>query len=453
MAYYPFAPEIGARYELIGPTGAVAVFNDAIDPNYVGMLSEVTGLDSPDVREASEDLVEADGGQHGQFWFGRRPIVLNGRVYGHATAAERAARLDRLARASLALRGDAVLKWKPATRRENLITNPRAINDTADWQSNIAGVVNSGGTITRATGVAPAVGTTAIQVATSGTGNATQGAAIAFPVRAGEAYAVSVQARRTAGTDTYTVSLAGAASGNLVSGGSASSFTTYTTTFTASSTGTAYVRIAGASTNTLASTFQISDVMVAPGTDTTYRDGDTTGWHWQGTIGNSTSGDFIEMLTWVRRQQPLRQSGAWNKEFQLALVSEYAPIFSAQSRTLTSTTGGSVIAENRGSYPSFPILRITAVGSAATNPTVTWTEPNPDVVLTTTGLTLAVGETIEVDTLNHTAKFIAGTRNGQNANQFINWATTGWPYLNTGNNTFQASANTTVAVVWRDAWA
>ena len=453
MAYYPFATEFGAFYKLVGG-GVTATFNDPTDPNYVGMLTEVSGLDSPEVRESASDLTQSDGGVHGDFYYGRRPIVLSGRVFGHASVLERNTRLDRARRASNIMRADGVLSWKPANRVENYISNPRAVIDTADWSNSVASVVNSGATITRATGVAPPTGTTAIQVATSGSGNATQGAAIPFQVVAGVTYAVSVAARRTAGTDTYNVSVAGVTTANVVLTASAGSFTTYTTTFTAAASGTAYLRIYGSSTNTLASTFQISDVMVSPGTTTTYRDGDTSGWFWQGTPGGSPSGDFIEMQTWVRRQQPFRESGGWAKDFQIPLVSQYAQMFSAAQSVASAANGSPAAAENRGNSPAFPILRITAPGAGTlANPTVT--NSVTGLVFRTTGLTMAANEIIEYDMLSHTGVFTGGVgRSGQSANQFINFATTAWPSLVTGtqNMTLAGTSGGTLTVLWRDAW-
>jgi hypothetical protein len=106
--------EINVKYTLTGPDGTTAVFNDPSDPNYVGMLTEVTGLDSPDVRESADDLVEMDGGIHGDFFYGRRPVVLNGIVLNPSSASARNLRLDLLSRASDAMRGDAVLTWTPS---------------------------------------------------------------------------------------------------------------------------------------------------------------------------------------------------------------------------------------------------------------------------------------------------------------------------------------------------
>src|SRR4051812_15412170 len=116
MAYYPIAIEAGAIYSLTNGSWT-AVFNDPSDTNYVGMLTEVTGLDSAEVRENSTDLVESDGAVHGNFYMGRRPIVLNGKVFGHATIAARAARLDKARNASLALRSDATLSWNPSANQ------------------------------------------------------------------------------------------------------------------------------------------------------------------------------------------------------------------------------------------------------------------------------------------------------------------------------------------------
>lgn len=114
MAYYPISTEFNAFFTLTGPDGSVATFNDPSDANYVGMLKEITGLDSPEIRESASELVEADGGAHGYFYLGRRPIVMTAAVFGHATLADRTLRIDRARRASNALRGDAVLKWKPS---------------------------------------------------------------------------------------------------------------------------------------------------------------------------------------------------------------------------------------------------------------------------------------------------------------------------------------------------
>jgi hypothetical protein len=446
MAYYPRATSFEAVYRLTGPDGAVAVFNDPTDANYVGALTEVTGLDSADIRESASDLTESDGGAHGAFYLGRRPIVLNCRVFGHASVSERDIRIDRARRASLALRGDATLSWKPATRGENLVANPRGVTDTAGWSATATGV-SSGGTMTRQTGLSTlAVGTTGLQVVTGGTGNANQGIGYSASVIAGKTYAVSVAARRTVGTANGEVFIAGVNTATINSTVSSTSFVVYTTTFTAAATGTVVIGIRQPTSNTTTGTYQISDVMLAPGVDPTYKDGDTAGWFWQGDSGVSASGDFVEQFTTVRRQQPFRESGAWVKDLQIPLVSEFATIFS----TALKSSAMGVAAENRGNYPAYPLVNITG---ASTNPTVS----DGTRTFKTTGLTLAAGETVQFDMLYHTGVFTnnAGGRINNSANRYIDFATTQWPYL-TGNGTTQTFALTgggSATIQYRDSWA
>jgi hypothetical protein len=230
MAYIPLAQELSTKYTLTGPNGVVATLNDSTDANYVGFTTEITGLDSPEVRESAQDLVESDGGAHGYFFFGRRPITMTVNVSNAASVAARSTRIDLLRRATLAMRGDATLTW-------TLSTDP-------------------------------------------------------------------------------------------------------------------------------------------------------------------TMSVFVP----VRRQQPFRESGGWVKEIQVALVSQYAGIFSnTQVTSAVTASGTGVVLENKGSWPAYPILRIAGT---SVNPTVT--NNTTGEVFTTTGLTVASGETVEFDMLNHTGVFTAG---------------------------------------------
>lgn len=118
MAVIPDGPEYGVKFTLEGPDGTKAVFNDSTDPNYVGILSpESSGLDSADVRESAADAVEADGGIHGNFFYGRRPVVLQGTIIA-SSATQRNERASRLKQASNAMRADATLKWTPTGSEE-----------------------------------------------------------------------------------------------------------------------------------------------------------------------------------------------------------------------------------------------------------------------------------------------------------------------------------------------
>jgi hypothetical protein len=91
----------------------VAVFNDDSHAHFVGILSpESSGLDSPDIREDAADVIEGDGGIHGDFYAGRRPVVLQGTIIANS-AEQRNERVEKLRRASRALRGNGTLEWEP----------------------------------------------------------------------------------------------------------------------------------------------------------------------------------------------------------------------------------------------------------------------------------------------------------------------------------------------------
>jgi hypothetical protein len=120
------APETGVAYRLENPNGGVAVFNDQVDPDYVGMLTEITGFDSPEVRENADDLVQMDGGIHGDFFYGRRPVTMTGMILNPQSAAERNARADKLSQATDAMRGDATLYWTPSGGVERFLKLRRA---------------------------------------------------------------------------------------------------------------------------------------------------------------------------------------------------------------------------------------------------------------------------------------------------------------------------------------
>lgn len=104
--------QFGVPFTLIGPDGTRAVFNDDTDPDYVGMITSISGLDSAEVRENFDDRVQSDGGVHGDFWYGRRPVVIEGLIR-HTSAIDRNDKERKLLAASNAMRGDAVLSWTP----------------------------------------------------------------------------------------------------------------------------------------------------------------------------------------------------------------------------------------------------------------------------------------------------------------------------------------------------
>lgn len=107
------AVQYGVPYTLTGPDGTRAVFNDPFDQDYVGVLTSVGGLDGAEVVESAEQLVGMDGGIHGDFFLGRRPISLEGLILNPLSTIERNERMNRISRAAQALRRDAVLSWTP----------------------------------------------------------------------------------------------------------------------------------------------------------------------------------------------------------------------------------------------------------------------------------------------------------------------------------------------------
>jgi hypothetical protein len=107
------------KYTLTAPDGSVATFNDPADANYVGM-ARWTGLDDAEVVEVADQRTAADGGVHGDFWRGRRPIVGNIEVVP-TSATDRNTKYDRLMKATNALRGDSVLKWTPDGSAEQFV--------------------------------------------------------------------------------------------------------------------------------------------------------------------------------------------------------------------------------------------------------------------------------------------------------------------------------------------
>lgn len=112
-ALLPAGPQLSTKYTLTGPDGTIATFNDPTDPNYVGAITEITGLDSPEVRDNGENLTATDGGINGNFYYGRRPITISGLIYNVISNEDRNKKITKLTQASNAMREDATLEWTP----------------------------------------------------------------------------------------------------------------------------------------------------------------------------------------------------------------------------------------------------------------------------------------------------------------------------------------------------
>lgn len=132
----PTGPQYSATYVLAGPDGSRAVFNDQTDADYVGVLTEITGLDSPEVRENADDLVQMDGGIHGDFFFGRRPVVLSGIILNPASVDDRNRKMTKLMQASNAMRDDATLTWTLQGNNQQFLSVRRQqpLRITEAWQ-------------------------------------------------------------------------------------------------------------------------------------------------------------------------------------------------------------------------------------------------------------------------------------------------------------------------------
>jgi hypothetical protein len=477
MAYVPYAVTYGDRYELVGPDGWTAVFNEDTHPNYVGMLTEVTGLDSPEVRESAQDIVEGDGGVHGNFYFSRRPITMSARIFGHGSLLERETRIDRARRATIAMRADAMLKWKPITRRENWIENPtfaggvitpwNNAGSSAGWASGVTNTYSATGGVSngpslRVQATMPADTTTRAAVSS----HKTQVLGNYIPVVPGRSYTFSGVVNHSVApalgsrAGVYWFKADGTASSISANTHSGFMGAGSTGSFTATMTGTApadavlaqpRVRSETNVSGAVIDSFWDNLIFTETAMGTTFFSGADAGFYWQGTPNQSASGDFVEMFVPVRRQQPFSETGQWIKEIQMSLVSEFAVIQSAAQSAQGANTGVAASAENRGSYPVYPIVEFTGSG---VNPTMNDGHGN----IFTTGpsgntLTLAGGEVVQFDMLNHSGAFTAGARVGQSANRYINFATTAWPNLRGGTTESFTGANTgTWRILWRDAW-
>lgn len=114
---YVTAQQGSAIWTLVSPNGYRAVFNNPSDVDYIGALTgdeAVTGLDSPEVRSAVFDRVEADGALFGNFYHGHRPVTLSAEVVA-ATVADRNQRENKLYKVlNDCMRFSGTLTWTPS---------------------------------------------------------------------------------------------------------------------------------------------------------------------------------------------------------------------------------------------------------------------------------------------------------------------------------------------------
>lgn len=135
MAVLPNGPQLSVKYTLTGPDGSIAVFNDSTDANYVGAITEVTGFESPEVRDNAENLVGMDGGIHGNFYYGRRPMTMSGTIFNVVSNEDRNKKLTKLIQATNAMQEDATLEWTPEGGEATFVKVRRAqpLRVTGGW--------------------------------------------------------------------------------------------------------------------------------------------------------------------------------------------------------------------------------------------------------------------------------------------------------------------------------
>lgn len=446
MAFYPYAPEYAAKFILTGPNGTKAVFNDLVDVNYVGVLTDVTGLDSAEVRDGGDVLTSADGGWAGNFYYGRRPITFTGTIYGHSTVQQRVAKMSLLTQATGALISDGNVSWLPSWRSTNLIPAPNMEYGVAGW----APFGTPAATTFAQSATWAAAGTKSLHVAQTA---ADPVYALASPqiqnVVPGTIYYAGATINAITGTSNAIVVGWYDRNGAFISQSQvnfpASTGVHALASQVTSPAGASFASFYIGNTASLASEFYVDQVFFSR-ESSIYIDGDQTGNFWHGTPGNSPSGNSIDMFTSFRRQQPLRYTGDFNKTFQALLISQFAPLFSTWS--VVTAAGTSITAENCGDYPSFPVITVT--GASPPGPQVITNTTTGLLVKFLTGYSIPTGHTVTIDVLNHVATDVTA---GTSINQYIDYVASTWPTLVKGINTFTITGGGTLSLAYRHTWS
>lgn len=463
--------EISVKYTLTGPDGTVVVFNDTSDPNYIGMLTDVTGLDSPDVRESADDLVQMDGGIHGDFWYSRRPITLTGLILNPASATDRNNKSNRLSQATNAMRGDAILTWTPTggTLQQIAVRRQQPLRITGAWQkqflislvaadpriysdalhtSTVSGIIATnlvptpsfGSTIGAWSGAiaAPitggpstlALGTNRMNVTTPSSAGLT-GAWINFPaVSSGQVVTARVGIQVPT-TQNMTVAMQDSGVGNgfvsatvSVPAGTSGSPTYLQVTWTPTADSPNPRLYIYQNSTTLAQTWFVNNAMVVYGTDVSFGffDGNDPRGRWVGVANASSS----ELLT-------LSASGrAYNKSFNYSYGG--------------GAPQGQILVTNTGNTVTYPILRVFGPGN---NPILSNFTTGQQIALVTG---LGAGDWMKIDTLNR----LVLLNDTISRYGVVDFANTDWWGLVPGVNDLRYAFDTPLAgssfrVDWRDA--
>lgn len=487
-------PQYGVKYVLTGMQGdgVRATFNDPSDADHVGYLTNISGLDSPDVREAADDLIGDDGGVHGNFYYSRRPIVLEGMIDNrpHGIHSE-------IVEALLASPMNGVL-------------NPSAEVDTTNWSS----FTTSGtATLSRVTSNSRS-GSAAFQVDNSGgTGTPTvemfgTDQTTNYPVTPGQtiwalgsllnvsansALALTIRFQNSSGALLSQTTVATQNSPTVSTWYDLAGSMTVP-----ASAAFASIRAVGTATGGASTFLGDSFYLEQTATQPTYFDGSTGApaglrYGWAGTAHASFSRAYsqtqvpfaaprvrnirmtalqrvtnamrkdmqmrwtpeggTEQVLYLRRQQPLRISGGFNKSFQVSLVAADPRIYAAAINEARINPGTPLTVRNNGSIRTQPVATIYGPTSGTMNTIVLQNQTTGESMIFAPAYALGVGQYIVLDFANKTVT----RENGTNIYDQIQFATSAWWQVEPGDNpiSFTAAGTTTganVALRWQDAW-
>jgi hypothetical protein len=115
--------ELGTPYYIYNSDGTDYVaLNDPADPNFVGYVTDITGLDDSGVRENAQVVVAGDGGHHGPFWKDRRPWTMSGIIWPTLPVLARDTAQQHLVQIlNSALKDDGAMYWTPADGNQRYI--------------------------------------------------------------------------------------------------------------------------------------------------------------------------------------------------------------------------------------------------------------------------------------------------------------------------------------------
>lgn len=175
------AIELGCPYYIYAPDQVhYAALNVSSDANFVGYVSDVTGLDDAGVRENAQVNAAGDGGYHGPFWRDRRPWTISGIIQPTTPLIARDNAQELLQKImNMCMRQSGYLFWIPAdgvekfmvfrkqqstritTGQSNVVKNFQIAGVSADWRVYAAGTAKS---VISPTGAAPQVTPAAVNL-------------------------------------------------------------------------------------------------------------------------------------------------------------------------------------------------------------------------------------------------------------------------------------------------